>query len=209
MRKHEEAFSTILGHPTVIPPPPPPPTDNDPLEAEPFEPGGPAPVLPPDREGPLTVADALLEHVREPSGVYFVPTYVPDLLVRNLSLAEQAVFHQLLRLAAGFRRPSPRVRPTEIGEACALRPPLVRAALESLVQKRLVRIVRRNPFTGAAVFQLMLPPVVKQHLKICAVCHEAIDEASEEWLPVPVSIRVDGTYQNLFSHAECLDGATL
>lgn len=207
MRKHEEAFSTILGHPAPIPPPPP--TENDPLEAEPFEAGAPAPLLAPDREGPPTVADALLEHLPEPSGVYFVPTYVPDLLVRNLSLAEQAVFHQLLRLATGFRRPTPRVRPTEIGEACSLRPPLVRAALKSLVDKRLVRILRRNPFTGAAVFQLVIPPVVKQRLKVCAVCHEAIDETREEWLPVPVSLRVDGSYQNLFSHAECLDGATL
>jgi len=207
VRKHEEAFSTILGHPIRVPPPPA--TENDPLEAEPFEPGGPAPVMARDLEGRPTVADALLEHVHQPSGVYFVPTYVPDLLIRNLSLAEQAVFHQLLRLAAGFRRPTPRVRPTEIGEACALRPPLVRAALKSLIEKRLVRILRRNPFTGAAVFQLMLPPVVKQHLKICAVCHEVIDQPNEEWLPVPVSLRVDGSYQNLFAHAECLDGATL
>jgi hypothetical protein len=147
--------------------------------------------------------------VAAPKGVVALPTYVCDLVLRNLGLAEQAVLVRLLRVAGGFGVPSPRVRPSEIGRACGVRTPLAVASIRSLAEKGLVTVRKRNPITGSARFTLRLPDLVAGTFRVCAVCHRTVDPEGDGWLPAPLSLKPDGSFQYVMVHAECLEGATL
>jgi hypothetical protein len=194
--KHEEMFDAMLG---------PPPARGPEIELEDDEeyvPGDGEPVLRDAVEAWAQVA---------PRGVVAMPTYVSDLVVKNLSLAEQSVFHRLFRLSGGFHRSTARVRPADIGKACGLRATLVTAAIRSLAEKGLVVARRRNPLTGSARYVITLPDLIEKTLRVCGVCHRLIEDEEGEagWLPVPISLKPDGSYQFVDAHAECMEGATL
>ena len=194
MRKYEETFEAILG-----PPRPPAPDLEDTIEK-----------TPPPSDGEPTLREAVEEWTRSStSGVFLLPTYISDLVLRNLSLAEQSVLVRLIRLGGGLGRPTPRTRQVEIARACGLRPALVGAVIRSLAEKGLVARSRRNPLTRSARYRVELPPTLEKTLRVCSVCHELIDEEEESWLPAPLSLRPDGSYQYVSAHAGCIEGATL
>jgi hypothetical protein len=201
VNKFTETFEAMLGAPA-------------PGGASEVEPGGDGAfpdAAPPGPDEP-TLSDAVDEWIRtQAQGVIAMPTYISDLVMKNLSLTEQSVFHRLFRLAGGLIRPTPRIRPSHIGQACGLRPRLVAAAVRGLVEKGLVTISRRNPLTGSARFSIGLPATVSKTGRICCVCHGLIDETdrSRPWLPVPLSIQTDGAYQYVAAHSACIEGATL
>ena len=129
MKKYEETFEAILG------PVRSPPLDEDEIFHE----------TPPPEDGEPTLREAVEEWVRvAPECVVVFPTYVSDLVLRNLSLAEQAVLLRMLRLSGGIGRATDRTRPREIAKACGLRPSLAGAVIRSLAEKGLVAQTRRK-----------------------------------------------------------------
>jgi hypothetical protein len=193
-RKLRETFDVILGGDRVTAQPAPAARSR----AEPAGAAGEAP-----RPPSIPAAD-LDRYVALAEGGFFYPNFVSDFLLRDLSLGEQSVFNRLLRLTQGVDGPPGKLRIADVADACGITPEFAARTVDSLQEKRLMRVVRLNPFTRAVRYRLDVLKQWQGKLVLCAVCHGPIRRDEEKTL-VPVSRSSHGI-QEIPVHRRCLHG---
>lgn len=142
------------------------------------------------------------------TGAYLYPTYLDELIVPRLSLSEQALFHQIYRLSQKLSRTTEKISLSSLAKACGLSPELASSSLKSLVRKRILKVVHKNPFTKKAKYRLVLPKELRKNLILCGICHEMIKEG-EAWKYCPVAKTDGGRVQCVVAHKECIRGNPL
>lgn len=158
---------------------------------------------PPRRARAHALSD-IRRYVAEPEGGFFYPNFLSDYLMRELSLGEQAVFNRLLRMTQTFDEGVGRMRLDDVADACGITPEFAARAIESLQEKGVLRMLKRNPFSKSTSFRLDVTTRWRGKIVLCAVCHAPIRD-DDGYVAIPVARSRSGQ-QHVPAHRECLHG---
>ena len=96
------------------------------------------------------------------------------------------------------------MRLEDVADACGITPEFAARAIESLQEKGVLRMLKRNPFSKSTSFRLDVTTRWRGKVVLCAVCHGPIRD-DDGYVAIPVA-RSRAGQQHVPAHRDCLHG---